>query len=207
MTAALDLPERFARLATLLRTRSRQTIAVRGGSAQPPTEAAVLVPLHVVEPDGPVHLWLLKRPDTMRTHAGQIAFPGGRRDPEDASSEGAALREAHEEIGLDPAHVRVLGPLDTLVTPTGFHIEPHVALVDAAFVPVPSAAEVDLVFRAPLVTFTTEPRGEYPRIGYGIDASGGAAPANEQFVWGATFWIARSLALLVQQMGPEARLL
>lgn len=198
MTVLDVLPERFARLAALLRTRARQTIAVRGGSAQPPVEAAVLVPLHVVEPDGPVHVWLLKRPETMRTHAGQIAFPGGRRDPQDASSEAAALREAHEEIGLGSAHVRVLGPLDTLVTPTGFHIEPYVALVDSAFVPVPSAAEVDLVFRAPLVTFTTAPRGDYPRIGYDI---------QEQFVWGATFWIARSLALMVQQMGPAAYLL
>jgi 8-oxo-dGTP pyrophosphatase MutT (NUDIX family) len=193
-----QLPERFARLATLLRSRQPQSINVRGGSPQPPVEAAVLVPLHVVEADGPVHVWLLKRPDTMRTHAGQIAFPGGRRDPEDASSEAAALREAHEEIGLDPTHVRVLGPFDTLVTPSGFRIEPHVALVDAAFVPKPNAAEVDLVFRAPLITFTTEPRGEFPRIGYDIES---------QFVWGATFWIARTLALLVQQMGPEAHLL
>jgi 8-oxo-dGTP pyrophosphatase MutT (NUDIX family) len=198
MTVLATLPDRFARLATLLQTRERTSISVRGGSPLPPVEAAVLVPLHFVEPEGPVHVWLLKRPDTMRTHAGQIAFPGGRRDPEDASSEAAALREAHEEIGLEPSRVQVLGPFDALVTPTGFRIEPIIALVDSAFVPVPNPAEVDLVFRAPLVTFTTEPRGEFPRIGYDIES---------QFVWGATFWIARTLALLIQGLGSEAQLL
>ncbi len=192
------LPDRFARLAELLRSRPLHSMAVRGDSPQPPVQAAVLVPLHVVEPEGPVHLWLLKRAETLRTHAGQIAFPGGRRDPEDASSEAAALREAHEEIGLEPSQAHVLGPFDTLVTPSGFRIEPFVALVDSAFEPVPNPAEVELVFRAPLITFTTEPYGEFPQVGYDIES---------QFVWGATFWIARSLALLVQGLGPDAKLL
>jgi len=192
------LPPRIRRIADLLRSRQRRMFSVREGSSTPPIEAAVLVPLHVVEPEGPLHVWLCKRPDSMRTHAGQIAFPGGRRDPEDRDSEATALREAHEEIGLEASRLTMLGPFDDLVTPSGYSIRTHVALVDPAFVPVPNPSEVDLVFRAPLLTFTTEPRGEYPRIGYDIES---------QFVWGATFYIARELALLVQGLGPDARLL
>ena len=134
---------------------------------------------------------MLFRSDDLKRHPGEISFPGGRQDPGETLVE-TALREAHEEIGLEPGLVTLLGPIDRLVTPSGFSISPFVGVVDPAFVPVPNPAEVDLVFRAPLVTFTTEPRGEYPRIGYDIES---------QFVWGATFHMARTLALLLQSEG------
>lgn len=185
-------------MARLLRNRTPKTYSVREQSSASPIEAAVLIPLHVVEPDGPLHLWLCKRPDSMRTHAGQIAFPGGRKDPEDIDSAATALREAREEIGLRESQVTMIAPFDELTTPSGYRIRSHVALVDPLFVPEPNPAEVELVFRAPLITFTTEPRGEFPRIGYDIES---------QFVWGATFYMARALALTIQAMGAEAGLL
>lgn len=98
--------------------------------------AAVLAPLFE-DPDGEVRVILTKRPDTMPTHAGHIAFPGGRPDPEDSSPVDTALREAHEEVGIEPSRVEVLGflpPVDTvefspMVLPVVGKLYPPVELV------------------------------------------------------------------------------
>ena len=73
-------------------------------------EAAVLVPVYF-HPDGEAHVLMTRRRNDLRLHPGQISWPGGRIDPGDADSRAAALREAHEEIGLDPDHVEVVGRL------------------------------------------------------------------------------------------------
>lgn len=86
--------------------------------------AGVLVPLFA----GPQVL-LTRRPQKMSRHPGQIAFPGGTYDPRDGSLEQTALRESHEEIGLDPARVEILGRLDQVWTPTGFVMHPFVGWV------------------------------------------------------------------------------
>lgn len=150
------------------------------------TPSAVLIPL--VEWDDDVHMWLVRRPDTMRRHSGQVAFPGGRAEASDDSLKTTALREAHEEIGLHHREVDVLGALDDLITGTGYVITPYVAWVGASFEPVPEATEVVRAFRAPLRVFSTPASGTFPRIGHEI---GG------ELVWGATFVIARNLASLV----------
>src|SRR5262249_6936031 len=91
--------------------------------------AAVLVPI-LPRPDG-VHLLFTKRSERLPTHRGQVSFPGGSVDAADASVQMAALREAQEEVGLDPLHVRVLGQLDDVPTfVTGFVISPIVGVVD-----------------------------------------------------------------------------
>ena len=89
-------------------------------AAQPYRRAAVLCPL--LWREGELVVLLTLRPDTMPSHAGQVAFPGGKVDALDASGCATALREAHEEIGLEPSSVDVLGQLDDLVTGTGFKI-------------------------------------------------------------------------------------
>ena len=94
------------------------------------TPAAVLVPL-VPRPEG-YQLLLTRRTDHLRDHPGQISFPGGRVEPEDASPAHTALREAQEEIGLDPGLPRILGYLPTYRTGTGFHVFPVVALLPGA---------------------------------------------------------------------------
>src|SRR3954447_12751160 len=88
------------------------------------TAAAVLVPL-IDRPDGMTVL-LTKRTDHLHDHAGQVSFPGGRLDPEDRDAAAAALREAKEEVGLDPDRVDLIGRLDTYVTRTGFEVIPWV---------------------------------------------------------------------------------
>mgnify|MGYP001200624167 CR=1 FL=1 len=93
---------------------------------------------------------LTLRPDTMPTHAGQVAFPGGKVDPGDADVVAAALREAEEEVGVSPADVNVLGMGTPYITGTRFRITPVVGLLPADFEPVPDPMEVADVFETPL---------------------------------------------------------
>jgi len=109
--------------------------------------AAVLIP--IVDRAEPT-LLLTRRTDTLRRHAGQVAFPGGRIDPEDADAIAAALREAHEEVALPAAQVRVIGTTDLYETGTGYRITPVVGVVPPDLPLVPAEAEVAAVFEAPL---------------------------------------------------------
>ncbi|RYD65391.1 MAG: CoA pyrophosphatase, partial [Sphingomonadales bacterium] len=93
---------------------------------------------------------LTQRTETLRHHAGQVAFPGGRIDPEDEGAIGAALREAEEEIALSPSHVDVVGVAERYRTVTGYDVTPVVAVVPADLLLVPSEAEVASVFEVPL---------------------------------------------------------
>jgi 8-oxo-dGTP pyrophosphatase MutT (NUDIX family) len=108
--------------------------------------AAVLVP--IFEADGEARMILTKRPETMPSHQGEIAFPGGKLEPNtDADLRAAALREAHEEIGLEPAAVEIVGELDHLVTVSArFALAPFVGLLAEPPVLVPHPREVAAVF-------------------------------------------------------------
>jgi 8-oxo-dGTP pyrophosphatase MutT (NUDIX family) len=116
--------------------------------AEPAQQAAVLLP--VIERTGGPSLLLTERSPELRHHPGQVSFPGGRIEPTDASPTDAALREAHEEVGLEPAAVDVLGTLGRFVTGTGFAVTPVVGLVTGPFDPRPDPAEVSDVFEVPL---------------------------------------------------------
>ena len=107
--------------------------------------AAVLVPLF--EDGGEAHLILTKRPQTMPSHRGEIAFPGGKQDPGDPTMVAAALRETHEEIGLPPSAIEVIAELDSLSTVASqFTITPFVGLLAAPPQLRPDPREVDLAF-------------------------------------------------------------
>lgn len=110
--------------------------------------SAVLVGL--VERDAGLSVLLTQRAAHLSAHAGQVSFPGGRLESEDAGPVAAALREASEEIGLEPALVEVVGQLDSFLTVTGFLVTPVVAFVDAAFEARPDDTEVEAVFEVPL---------------------------------------------------------
>jgi 8-oxo-dGTP pyrophosphatase MutT (NUDIX family) len=156
----------------------------------PGTAAAVLVPLFLHGDD--VHVWFVRRPAAMRSHAGQVAFPGGKRDPSDGSLRDTALREAFEEVGILPEKVDLLGPLDAFPTLTGYVIAPFVGWLPADFVPVPSPAEVDRVFSAPLARFVERPSFAptvITRTGYHVDG---------ELIWGATAAVAGSLGTLIR---------
>jgi 8-oxo-dGTP pyrophosphatase MutT (NUDIX family) len=157
------------------------------------TSAAVLAPLF--EREGEVHVWLVRRPGSMRSHAGQVAFPGGKTDPSDASPLATALREAHEELGIAPADVDVLGPLDDINTITGFTISPWIGWLPSGLAMCPNPDEVERAFAAPLRAFFEAQTGHWPRHGWTIDG---------ELVWGATAAIVRDFIAIVRGLeeGP-----
>lgn len=110
--------------------------------------AAVLIAL-VPRPDG-LHVVLTRRHEGLRHHGGQISFPGGRIEPGDSGPVAAALREAHEEVGLEPGAAEPLGLLDPIVTISAFHVWPVVAQVHARFEARIDPGEVDAAFEVPL---------------------------------------------------------
>jgi 8-oxo-dGTP pyrophosphatase MutT (NUDIX family) len=147
--------------------------------------AAVLCP--VVDRGDGLRVILTRRADHLRQHAGQVAFPGGRKDPGDPTLRDAALREAHEEIGLRPEHVEVLGEIDGHETVTGFSVTPFVGLVDPDFAPAPDPSEVAEVFEPPLA-FLMNPANHRKdfRIVKGVRRSFYAMPWEGRYIWGAT---------------------
>ncbi|MES2879509.1 MAG: CoA pyrophosphatase [Pseudomonadota bacterium] len=168
-----------------------------------PMHASVLVP--IVMREQPTVL-LTERTMQLSTHSGQIAFPGGKVDDDDLDAAGTALREAQEEVGLDPAFVQVLGVMPHYVTGSAFIITPVVALVKPGFTLTPNAFEVADVFEVPLA-FLMNPAHhrrhvfeweglsrEWFSMPY-QDASSGQL--KERFIWGATAGMLRNFYRLL----------
>ncbi|WP_428534362.1 CoA pyrophosphatase [Rhodopila sp.] len=157
-----------------------------------PVPAAVLVGIVLGEQPS---VLLTKRTSHLTRHPGQISFPGGRIDPEDSSPEAAALREAHEEIGLDPASVEVLGRLSDHVTGTGYRITPVLAVVPPALTYRLSAHEVDAIFELPMHVLLdpASPSRQRQHVG-GLWREYWVWPHPEHFIWGATAAILLQLA-------------
>lgn len=154
-------------------------------AVDPLTAAAVLVPL-VARPEG-ITVLLTQRTAHLSAHAGQISFPGGRSEPEDADGLATALRETREEIGLPPDYVQVLGRLDTYVTSTGFEIEPVVGLLRPPFPLEADPHEVAEIFEVPLA-FILDPanRERRSREWKGRLRHFYVIPYENRFIWGAT---------------------
>jgi len=138
---------------------------------------------------------LTKRTSHLTKHAGQISFPGGRIDPEDTGPEAAALREAREEIGLDPDLVEVLGRMTDHVTGTGYRITPILAVLPPALTYQLSAHEVEAIFELPMrvVLDPEAPRRQRQHV-RGVWREYWVWPHPEHFIWGATAAILVQLA-------------
>jgi 8-oxo-dGTP pyrophosphatase MutT (NUDIX family) len=162
--------------------------------------AAVLMPLACIE--GEWHLLFTRRTDAVAHHKGQVSFPGGACDADETTPEATALREADEEIGLHPRHVRLLGRLDDMVTITGYRVTPVVGVIPWPYKFIMSPREVSRVFSVPLAWLARRenweermatPKGvlrAFPIVIY--------RPYDGEIVWGAT---ARMTLIFLKVLG------
>ncbi len=179
-------------LAQRLRAERPRSVAAQGVELK---EAAVLAP--IFWRDGEPWVLLTKRPKSLKKHPGQISFPGGAREAADITPLHTALRETHEELGLAPDDVEVLGMLGGLPVITGYYVTPFVGFLPKLVPLRPSPGEIELVLEAPLRRLRLEQRFilEAQRPVYVWDA-------GEQIVWGAT---QHMLAQLLQVMAGGPR--
>jgi 8-oxo-dGTP pyrophosphatase MutT (NUDIX family) len=187
-TPTRSLPEEVGRV--LLAPADAMALEVHGS-----TDAAVLVPVYVT--DGDLHVVFTRRREDLRRHAGEVSFPGGRFDEGEADLLATALREAHEEIGLPPDAVRILGALQPTPTiATGFAVYPFVGLIEPGRTWALSAREV-----AEVIEFSIpQLRRGYGRrrlLRRGLPIRTDTYQVGEHLIWGAT---ARILSDLLERL-------
>jgi len=159
-----------------------------------PMHAAVLIPIVMrAEPT----VLLTRRTAHLSTHAGQVAFPGGKLDETDADATAAAQREAYEEVGLAPDWIEVLGPLPLYTTGSAFMVTPVVALIRPGFSLQPNAFEVSDVFEVPLAFLMNPANHRHHQVVWqGVQRQWLSMPyfdgVNERFIWGATAGMLRN---------------
>jgi 8-oxo-dGTP pyrophosphatase MutT (NUDIX family) len=164
-----------------------------------PVTAAVLVAITDRDVPGVI---LTQRPDTMRKHPGQVAFPGGRMDPTDADVIAAALREAHEEVALPPDQVTIIGTTDTYRTITAYQITPVIGVIPPDLPFRAQESEVAAIFEVPL-KFLLDP-ANHKRVE--VDWNGGKRSYTEilwedRRIWGATAAMIVNLSARLQWRG------
>ena len=154
--------------------------------------AAVLMPL--VRRESGVTVLLTQRTDDMPSHAGQIAFPGGRKQAEDADAAATALRETEEEVGLARQYIDVIGAVDLYRTGTGYEITPIVGIVTPGFTTRADPREVADIFEVPLAHFLDERNHRIDsRVWQGRERRYYAMPYGERYIWGATAGMLKNL--------------
>lgn len=165
----------------------------------PLPDASVLVPL---TRQGDPDLILTRRALTMNSHAGEVAFPGGKKDDGDADLLATALRESEEEIGLPRGEVEILGQLAQLRSRAGIKVTPWVGLVDPGIALTPNPQELDSIFRVPLRYFVeTRPQNDHLVRWMGSEFLMPTWRHGDQVIWGLTAYIIVDLVNAVYDAG------
>ena len=161
------------------------------------TRAAVLIPL-LLQPNG-LSVLLTQRTTHLRDHGGQISFPGGRMDPEDAGPNETALRESEEEIGLERERVEIIGQLPEYLTVSGYSVTPIIGLVKPQAEYVLDEFEVADIFEVPL-SFLMDPANHQVRVWQSEQGSRRfySMPYEGRFIWGAPAGMLRNLYHLLK---------
>jgi 8-oxo-dGTP pyrophosphatase MutT (NUDIX family) len=170
----------------------------------PPARAASTLLLVYPVADGTLTIPLTVRHAALRTHAGEVSLPGGAVDDDDASAEAAALREAYEEVGVEPAAVRILGTLDRVWIPvSNFELQPFVGALEQRPQLRPHVAEVEAIVELPIAHLLSESalteeviEGDGWRLRAGVYRYGG------QRIWGATARVLAMFASVMRQLPP-----
>lgn len=159
--------------------------------------AAVLIAIKD-EPDNPSIILTVRSPD-MPTHAGQISFPGGKVEPDDADAVATALREANEEVNIQPGDIKILGSLGVHHGGLGFSVTPVIAVLDPNADLRPCPREVDEIFEVPL-SFVADRASHVveTRSHHGVDYKMFAAPYGNYHIWGLTAGILRSMSEILR---------
>ncbi|KAK0578991.1 hypothetical protein LWI29_019420 [Acer saccharum] len=171
--------------------------------------AAVLVCIFQGEVAGDLRVILTKRSSTLSSHSGEVALPGGKREESDVDDVETALREAHEEIGLDPSLVHVVTILDPVFTKNEITVVPVIGILydKKAFVPAPNALEVEAIFDAPLEMFLKDENRraeekEWMGDKYLLHFFDYEADGNKYLIWALTAGILITAASVVYQRPP-----
>lgn len=164
----------------------------RLNQGKPLRNAAVLIP--VVDHQGEATVLLTKRAEKLRSHSGQVAFPGGTIDATDASPEAAALRETFEEVGLDQDRIEIIGRMPDYVAGSGYRIAPVLGIVQPGFRLTLNADEVDAAFEVPL-RFLMDPANHKrdSRMWNDLEWFFYDMPYGDRRIWGVTAGIIRTL--------------
>jgi 8-oxo-dGTP pyrophosphatase MutT (NUDIX family) len=173
-------------------------LSLSGVAAEPQSwrPASVLVPL--IDRSPGITVLLTQRTDDMPSHAGQIAFPGGRRQADDADAVATALRETEEEVGLSRRFIDVVGAVDPNRTGTGYEITPIVGIVRPGFTIQADPREVADVFEVPLEHFLDEVNHKIgSRMYNGRERRYYAMPYGERYIWGATAGMLKNLHFIL----------
>lgn len=164
--------------------------------------SAVLIPLY--EKENEIHTIVTLRPQNMKNHQGQFAFPGGARDKEDATFEDTALREAEEEVGLKRKHVDIFGKLDDIVTPTLYSITPVVAKISYPYTFTPNAHEIEKIVEVNLRDLCNMEnfREHTGQTVHGYALTVPFFDYKEHTIWGATGRMLKQLLFLLYGWQP-----
>lgn len=170
----------------------------RKGGGNGLTSAAVLVPL--IDHASGMSVLLTQRTENLPSHAGQIAFPGGRMDARDLSPEDTALRETEEEVGIERTKIQVVGRLTVHETRTGYRVMPVIGLVESPLTLSLEPSEVAHVFEVPL-DFVLDPANHRFETYKGIDSGRKyrAIPYGEHYIWGLTARVLFELANVLRE--------